>query len=182
VRAESVFSRFARGAARWTGQAAAFGLACLTVLVWFVLGPVFHWSDTWQLTINTATTIATTLMVFVIQNTQTRDSEAMQLKLDELILGTRGARNGLIGLEELEEHELRHIEKLYDERGRRSRSRRRLSATIRHAQERHEDEADGRHRSRRTSQRPHARPKPRGERRRRPVGKVQERPPRMPPA
>jgi len=107
------FEQFARRAARWTGRPAAFAIALTTVLLWAVLGPIFHFSDTWQLVINTATTIATFLMVFLIQNTQNRDSEAMQLKLDELIRATGGCHNAVLDIEELSEEELDTIKRGY---------------------------------------------------------------------
>lgn len=90
-----------------------FALATLIVLVWGALGPVFHYSDTWQLTINTGTTIVTFLMVFLIQNTQNRDTEAIQVKLDELIRATKGAHNALLDLEELDEDALDAFRKRY---------------------------------------------------------------------
>ena len=107
------FRKFARASARWTGRPAAFVLAVLFILVWLVTGPIFHFSDTWQLVINTATTIVTFLMVFLIQNTQNRDSEAVQLKLDELLRSTRGAHNALLEIEELSEEELDDIKRCY---------------------------------------------------------------------
>lgn len=107
------FQKFARTSARWTGRPVAFGLAALFILVWLVTGPIFHFSDTWQLVINTATTIVTFLMVFLIQNTQNRDSEALQLKLDELLRSTRGAHNALLDIEELSEKELDEIKDCY---------------------------------------------------------------------
>src|SRR5436190_17402770 len=87
------FAKFARAGARWTGRPSAFLLAVLVIVVWGVTGPIFHFSDTWQLVINTGTTIVTFLMVFLIQNTQNRESEAVQLKLDELLRATPGAHN-----------------------------------------------------------------------------------------
>src|SRR5437667_5950455 len=97
------FQRFARASARAAGRPLAFGLALASIIVWALLGPLFHFSDTWQLVINTATTIITFLMVFLIQNTQNRDSEAMQLKLDELIRATGGCHNAVLDIEELSE-------------------------------------------------------------------------------
>jgi low affinity Fe/Cu permease len=100
------FSRFAKLTARSTGHPTAFLLAVLVILVWVITGPIFGFSDTWQLVINTGTTIVTFLMVFLIQNTQNRDSAAVQLKLDELIRSIAGAHNALLDLEELTEHDV----------------------------------------------------------------------------
>jgi low affinity Fe/Cu permease len=110
---KDLFTRFANRTAGAAGQPQSFLLACLVVVVWGATGPVFGFSDTWQLVINTGTTIVTFLMVFVIQNTQNRDSKAMQLKLDELIRSTHGAHNALLDLEELTEADLNRIRALY---------------------------------------------------------------------
>ena len=107
-------SNLAKHAARWTGRASCFGLAAGVVLVWLVSGPLFGFSDTWQLVINTGTTIVTFLMVFLIQNTQNRDTAAMQIKLDELIRALEGAHNALLDLEELEEKDLTRFRKQYE--------------------------------------------------------------------
>jgi low affinity Fe/Cu permease len=108
----TLFTRFAKWTSRITGQPGAFVVATGTLIVWALSGPLFGFSDTWQLIINTGTTIVTFLMVFLIQNTQNRDSEAIHVKLDELIRSTRGANNQLLDLEELEVEEL---DKLRDE-------------------------------------------------------------------
>jgi low affinity Fe/Cu permease len=109
----SWFSRFAKAASRQAGRPLAFALAAAVVLLWLVTGPLFGFSDTWQLVINTGTTIITFLMVFLIQNSQNRDTEALQIKLDELIRATKGAHNALLDLEELEEATLDQLRKRY---------------------------------------------------------------------
>jgi low affinity Fe/Cu permease len=109
----SPFSRFARSTALMLGNPVAFVIAVLIIIVWATTGPLFHFSDTWQLIINTSTTIVTFLMVFLIQNTQNRDSEAIQLKLDELIRAVEGAHNGLLDIEELTEEELKNLRVRY---------------------------------------------------------------------
>jgi low affinity Fe/Cu permease len=106
---QEFFHRFAAGASRIVGSPWAFLLATLVIVGWALAGPVFHFSDTWQLVINTSTTIVTFLTVFLIQNTQNRDAQAMHLKLDELLRGVKGARNRLIDLENLSEAELRDL-------------------------------------------------------------------------
>src|SRR5881394_3232770 len=103
------FARFARWVERQVGRSSTCVLAIAVVLLWAVCGPVFGWSDTWQLVINTGTTIVTFLMVFVIQNTQTRDTQAMQLKLDELIRVNETARNSLINLEEMSDTDVERM-------------------------------------------------------------------------
>jgi len=105
------FRRFAQATAMAVGSPWAFLVAVVIVIVWGVTGPMFHYSDTWQLVINTGTTIVTFLMVFLIQNTQNRDARAMHLKLDELIRSIRGARNHLVDLEELSDEELDQLQK-----------------------------------------------------------------------
>jgi low affinity Fe/Cu permease len=102
----SSFARFAKATARASGHAATFALAALVIVVWAATGPLFGFSDTWQLVINTGTTIVTFLMVFLIQNTQNRDSVAMQIKLDELLRALRGAETAMADLEDLTEAEL----------------------------------------------------------------------------
>jgi low affinity Fe/Cu permease len=114
TRSKSWFSRFAKLTARVTGKPVTFMIAVSVVVAWAVTGPLFGFSDTWQLVINTGTTIITFLMVFLIQSTQNRDSEAMQVKLDELIRATHGAHNALLDLEELEEEELDRIKAGYE--------------------------------------------------------------------
>jgi low affinity Fe/Cu permease len=100
------FTNLASATSRTAGRPATFALCCLTVVVWAVTGPMFHYSDTWQLVINTGTTIITFLMVFLIQNTQNRDQAALQAKLDELIRASHDAPNAYMGIEKLGEHEL----------------------------------------------------------------------------
>jgi low affinity Fe/Cu permease len=113
MKRSSHFTRFATWTAGAAGRPMTFVLACLIILVWGATGPLFGYSDTWQLVINTSTTIVTFLMVFLIQNTQNRDSKAVQLKLDELLRSTQGAHNALLDLEELSEEELNRIRRLY---------------------------------------------------------------------
>ncbi|MFL6583597.1 MAG: low affinity iron permease family protein [Chthoniobacterales bacterium] len=107
------FSVFARGTSNVLGTAWAFVIAILVIVVWGMTGPTFHYSDTWQLIINTGTTIVTFLMVFLIQNTQNRDAKAVHLKLDELIRALQGARNHLVDLEKLSDDELKTLEEQF---------------------------------------------------------------------
>jgi low affinity Fe/Cu permease len=113
MRSSETFTRFAKWTAHAAGHPATFAIAVAMLLAWALLGPVFHFSDSWQLVINTATTIITFLMVFLIQNTQNRDAVAMHLKLDELIRAVHGARNRLMDLENLTEEELEELRTSY---------------------------------------------------------------------
>ncbi len=108
-----LFTRFAKWTAHITGKPITFISAVTIIIIWAITGPIFAFSDTWQLVINTGTTIITFLMVFLIQNTQNRDTEALQLKLDELIRATKSASNEVLDLEELDEKELDEIRKEY---------------------------------------------------------------------
>jgi low affinity Fe/Cu permease len=110
-RVNDLFRAFSRNTAWVVGSAWAFIVAITVVIVWGATGTMFHFSDTWQLIINTGTTIVTFLMVFVIQNTQNRDGKAIQLKLDELIRALKGARNKLVDLEDLSDEELKKLQK-----------------------------------------------------------------------
>jgi low affinity Fe/Cu permease len=114
TKSTSWFTCFAKWAARATGRPVTFVIAVVIVLIWAVTGPIFGFSDTWQLVINTGTTIVTFLMVFLIQNTQNRDTEALQVKLDELIRAMKGAHNALLDLEELDEEQLDRIRADYE--------------------------------------------------------------------
>jgi low affinity Fe/Cu permease len=113
AKSSSWFTRMAKTTARATGQPVTFALAAFVVVAWAISGPLFDWSDTWQLVINTGTTIITFLMVFLIQSTQNRDTEAVHVKLDELLRISPGAHNMLMNLEELEESELARIRAVY---------------------------------------------------------------------
>jgi low affinity Fe/Cu permease len=113
AKSTSWFTQFAKRTARASGQPITFVLAVAVIITWAVSGPLFGWSDTWQLVVNTGTTIVTFLMVFLIQSTQNRDTEALQIKLDELLRVSPGAHNVLMNLEELEERELARIRAVY---------------------------------------------------------------------
>jgi len=108
-----LFDRIAKWCARLFGTAGAFGVALSVIILWAVTGPLFGFSDTWQLVINTGTTIVTFLMVFLIQNTQNRDGTALQLKLDEIIRSIKTARNSMLDLEKLSQHDLEKLQTMY---------------------------------------------------------------------
>ena len=108
------FRRLSQRTANAVGRPEAFALAAATVVIWALVGPSFHYSDTWQLTINTGTTIVTFLMVFLIQNTQNRDAQVMQLKLDELIRAVEAARNELVDMEDLSDDDLRRLQRQFE--------------------------------------------------------------------
>jgi low affinity Fe/Cu permease len=107
---ESTMAQLSRWATEWTGSSAAFGLAVLTILIWMISGPIFGYCDTWQLVINTGTTIVTFLMVFLIQRAQNKDSRAIHLKLNELVAAIQGASNRLINIEGLTEEEINTLQ------------------------------------------------------------------------
>ncbi len=113
VKTPSLFTRFAKWTACQTGKPITFISAAAVIAIWAISGPMFHYSDTWQLVINTGTTIVTFLMVFLIQNTQNRDSQAVQLKLDEIIRALSGANNDVLDLEELDEKALQKVQEKY---------------------------------------------------------------------
>jgi len=123
----SAFTHFAKWAARATGRPGAFIGAAAIIVLWALTGPIFDFSDTWQLVINTGTTIITFLMVFLIQNTQNRDTEAMQIKLDELIRAVESAQNTLLDLEEMDEEDLDQIRVEYEDLAKKARDELRRS-------------------------------------------------------
>jgi low affinity Fe/Cu permease len=122
MKAKSLYFRFAKKAARFSGRPIVFSLASSVILLWIITGPIFSYSDTWQLVINTGTSIITFLMVFLIQNTQNIDTEAIQLKLDELIRATKGAHNALLDLEEIEDESRELFRKKYQMLAKKARS------------------------------------------------------------
>jgi low affinity Fe/Cu permease len=133
ARKQSGFRRFAQAVSNLVGTPAAFGIALAVVIVWGVLGPIFHFSDTWQLVINTGTTIITFLMVFLVQHTQNRETEAIRLQLDELIWSIRAARNQMLDVDELTDEELRALRDEYRRIASRSRSALRdRASSVRH--------------------------------------------------
>jgi low affinity Fe/Cu permease len=117
----STFTKFAKWTSKITGRPGTFVVAVGIIIAWAVTGPIFQFSDTWQLVINTSTTIVTFLMVFLIQNTQNRDSEAIHIKLDELIRSSQGAHNALLDLEEMEESDLERLRDTYEKLAERAR-------------------------------------------------------------
>jgi low affinity Fe/Cu permease len=121
-RSNAWFTRFAKWAARAAGRPMTFVVAVLVIVIWAMTGKFFNYSDTWQLVINTSTTIVTFLMVFLIQNTQNRDSEALQIKLDELIRAMESAHNALLDLEELDDEQLDRIRSDYEGLARKARA------------------------------------------------------------
>jgi low affinity Fe/Cu permease len=109
-----LFRKFAQATSQAVGSSWAFIIAVMVLVIWATTGPMFHYSDTWQLIINTGTTIVTFLMVFLIQNTQNRDAKAIHLKLDELIKGVKGARTGFVNLEQLSDADLERLHKEFE--------------------------------------------------------------------
>jgi low affinity Fe/Cu permease len=111
------FSKFAQALSKWTGSPRTFLVAVLLICVWGATGPFFHYNDTWQLIINTSTTIITFLMVFLIQNTQNRDTDEIHIKIDELLRVTKDAQNAVLSLDNLDQHELSALRKKYKAMG-----------------------------------------------------------------
>ena len=116
---DDLFRKIAHGIANAVGSPRAFLLSLLSILVWAATGPAFHYSDTWQLVVNTGTSLITFLMVFLIQNSQNRDTKAMQLKLDELLRAVEGARTGLVNLESLSDEDLLQLQHEFERLGKR---------------------------------------------------------------
>jgi low affinity Fe/Cu permease len=124
------FRKFAMCVARFAGSPVAFMISFLIIVVWAIVGPFFHYSDSWQLVINTSTTIVTFLMVFLIQNMQNRDAKAIHLKLDELIRAVKGARNNLVSLENLSEEELQLLERQFSRIAEKNRNRKETAVPV----------------------------------------------------
>jgi low affinity Fe/Cu permease len=139
------FEGFSKIITRWTGSTAAFGCALGVIVVWALLGPVFRFSDTWQLVINTSTTIVTFLMVFLIQRAQNKDSLAIHLKLNEIVAATSGASNRLVDVESLSEKELAQLHRFYSELATLCRKDQDLtiSHSVEEARQRHSDKHGG---------------------------------------
>ncbi|GAB3331949.1 hypothetical protein GCM10027299_38050 [Larkinella ripae] len=140
----AVFEHFSTAVTKATGTSTAFLLALVTILVWLITGPVFHYSDTWQLIINTGTTIITFLMVFLIQKSQNKDSMAIQLKLNELIAAHDGASNRLLNIEDLSEEELRALHRYFTILVERSKKDEKITAShsVEEAEERHQEKLE----------------------------------------
>src|SRR5262245_11575945 len=136
---------FARRVTKWTGSSWAFGIACLVILLWGLSGPIFHFSDTWQLVINTGTTIVTFLMVFLIQRSQNIDSHAVHLKLNEIVASIQGASNRLIAIEDLSEDEIGILTEHYRELVKLAKAEGALteSHSVEEATSRHEEKKKG---------------------------------------
>jgi low affinity Fe/Cu permease len=143
-RSASWVERLSTTITRWTGSTSAFALACAVIVVWVVTGPIFGFSDTWQLVINTGTTIVTFLMVFLIQRAQNKDAMAIQLKLNELVAAIEGASNRLIDVEDLSEEELVALHRYYAQLVRMAKKDNKLTAS--HSVE----EAEARHAAKKT--------------------------------
>jgi low affinity Fe/Cu permease len=139
-RRQGVLEKFAAVATRWSGGSMAFAIACGIIVVWIISGPLFKFSDTWQLVINTGTTIVTFLMVFLIQRSQNKDALALQLKLNELVAAMQGASNRLIDVEDLSEEELKVLHSHYEKLARMAKKDAKVteSHSIEEAEERHE--------------------------------------------
>ena len=140
---ESFLARFSRLATDWTGSSLAFGIACLIIIVWLIIGPFFGFSDTWQLVINTGTTIVTFLMVFLIQRSQNKDSRAIHLKLNELVAAMSGASNRLINVEGMTEEEIKILHDHYCKLVELAKADRKLteSHSVEEAEDRHEQKS-----------------------------------------
>jgi low affinity Fe/Cu permease len=143
TKGEGIAGRVAGAVTRWAGSSWGFGMALATIVVWGASGPIFGWSDTWQLVINTGTTIVTFLMVFLIQRTQNKESLAIHLKLNELVAAMQGASNRLIDVEDIAEHELKILHAHYQRLAEMARDEADVSAShsIEEAEDRHRSKA-----------------------------------------